>query len=293
MKTTAIDNQIQFKNILFATDFSAAASAAEPFVKDLARHYESIVVALYVRPPVVNPMTQPAGWDEQIAAAKAADEQHRSDLLNSFAGVPTKVIIEEGPLDACFKKAIEKNKIDLLVMGTHARRGVRKLLLGSVAEELFREVMCPVMTIGPDALFCDTPFTEFKHVLYATALNPLSKVTARYAEGLAREYKAKLTVLHILSPKEKNGVGRERESLQKLQSLVPAWPELNGTPEYLVEHGDTSEVILDTADLVQADLIVLGAHPEAGVPGAATHLPISTAHQVVARAKCPVLTIRN
>jgi len=74
---------------------------------------------------------------------------------------------------------------------------------------------------------------------------------------------------------------------------VPDEAEAWYKPEYFVERGDPAERILDLANLREVDLIVLGAQPERGMPGAARHLPIATAHKVVAHAKCPVLTVRS
>jgi len=67
---------------------------------------------------------------------------------------------------------------------------------------------------------------------------------------------------------------------------VPDEAEVWCEPEYFVERGDPAERILDLANLREVDLIVLGAQPERGVPGAATNLPIATAHKVVAHANC-------
>ena len=91
MKAATARSAIGFRNILFATDFSSAAAQAIPYVKKIARHYDAALVALHVRPPVVNPMTEPATWPVYVEAAKAQDEQCREELLNTFAGIPTEV----------------------------------------------------------------------------------------------------------------------------------------------------------------------------------------------------------
>ena len=64
-------------------------------------------------------------------------------------------------------------------------------------------------------------------------------------------------------------------------------------PEYLIENGDAAEKILEVAGRRHADLIVLGVRGEKGLPGAATHLGGALAHKIVARANCPVLTVRG
>ncbi|HET9802466.1 MAG TPA: universal stress protein, partial [Candidatus Acidoferrum sp.] len=115
--------------------------------------------------------------------------------------------------------------------------------------------------------------------------------------SLAQEFQARLTLLHVVSePKAGELVGwfDVQESAKKLlANLVPAEAEAWCKPEFFVERGDPAERILDLANLRDVDLIVVGAQPESGVPGAATHLPISIAHKIVARANCPVLTVRS
>jgi len=64
-------------------------------------------------------------------------------------------------------------------------------------------------------------------------------------------------------------------------------------PHYVVQYGVPAEKILEEADARDADLIVLGVHNPEGVPGAASHLPIATVHNVIAHATAPVLTVRS
>ena len=297
MKPATAKTRTRFENILFATDFSAAAATAAPYVKKIAKHYDSSLMALHVRPPVVNPMTQPATWAVEVESAKAADEKHRKDLLETFAGIPTDVVIEEGDIQSNLETAIRKNSIDLMVIGTRGRTGLGKLLLGSVAEEIFRTVPCPVLTVGPHADISQRAGGEFREILYATDFGPESQGAAAYAVSLAQEFQARLILLHVVAePKAGELVSWsdvQASSKDLLRKLVPPEAEAWCKPEYFVEHGDPAERILDLANLREMDLIVLGAQTEKGVPGAATHLPIATAHKVVSRAKCPVLTVRH
>ena len=77
-----------------------------------------------------------------------------------------------------------------------------------------------------------------------------------------------------------------------MHELVSPEVEIWCEPQYVIEQGDPAEKILEVAERSKADLIVLGVRHSAGVPGAATQLPIATAHKIVAHAKCPVLTVR-
>jgi nucleotide-binding universal stress UspA family protein len=294
MRAATAKTRTRFENIVFATDFSPAAAHAIPFVKKLARHFQSRLVALHVKPPVVNPITQPSTWPADFQAAKAADQQHREELLETFAGIETEVLLEEGDIQSSIDNAIKKYDTDLVVIGTRGRTGLAKVLLGSVAEEIFRTVRCPVLTIGPHS---DAARANIREILFATDFASEAPGAAAYAVSLAQEFQARLTLLHVVTepkPGELVSWSDVRESSKKLLStLVPDEAEAWCKPEYFVESGDAAERILDLANLREVDLIVLGAQPERGVPGASTHLPMATAHKVVARAKCPVLTVRS
>jgi len=294
MQTATAKTRTRFENILFATDFSPAAAHAIPFIKKLARHFQSNLVALHVKPPVVNPMTQPATWPVDIEAAKAFDKEHREELLDTFAGITTDVQIEEGDIQSQLDKAIQKHDTDLVIIGTRGRTGLAKMLLGSVAEEIFRTVPCPVLTVGPHS---DPAKANIREILFATDFASEAPAAAAYAISLAQEFQARLTLLHVV-PEPKPGdlvswSNVQESSKNLLHKLVPPEAEAWCRPEYFVERGDPGQRILDLANVRAVDLIILGAQPETGVPGAATHLPIATAHKVVAHANCPVLTVRS
>jgi nucleotide-binding universal stress UspA family protein len=294
MKAVTAKTRTKFDNILFATDFSPAAAHAIPFIKNIARHFESSVVALHVKPPVVNPMTQPGTWPTDLEAAKVFDKEHREELLNTFAGIKTEVLIEEGNIQSQLENAIQKYDTDLVIIGTRGRTGLAKMLLGSVAEEIFRTVPCPVLTVGPHS---EMPKADIREILFATDFASEAPAAAAYAISLAQEFEARLTLLHVV-PEPKPGdlvswSDVQESSKKLLRNLIPAGPEAWCKPECFVERGDPAERILDLAKVQGTDLIILGAQPEKGVPGAATHLPIATAHKVVAHANCPVLTVRS
>jgi nucleotide-binding universal stress UspA family protein len=297
MKTAAVLAPTRFQHILFATDFSLAAASAIPYVKKLAKHYEAEVFAFHVRPAVVNPMTRPATWAVDVEFAKAQDAKHRRELLETFSGVPTKVLVEEGDIVSELKKAIEKNNIDLVVLGTHGRSGLGKLLLGSIAEEIFRTTACPVLTVGPHSEGIHDSKGEIREILFATDFASESKAPAAYAVSLAQEFQARLVMLHVIpEPKAGDLVSAHdvtEASRELLRKLVPAEAQAWCKLEYLVQHGNPAETILDIAQVRESDLVALGVKEETGVPGASTHLPIATAHKVVSRAVCPVLTVRS
>jgi nucleotide-binding universal stress UspA family protein len=294
MKTATARTAVGFRNILFATDFSPAAAHAIPYVKRLAKHYDANLVALHVRPPSVNPMTQPMSWPDGETARKQ-NEELRNELLDTFPGIHTTALVEEGDIQSQLQDAIQKNNTDLVVIGTRGRTGLGKVLMGSVAEEIFRTVTCPVLTVGPKSDSSRGAGGEIREILYATDFASISPAAAAYAVSLAQEYQARLILVHVIpEPKAGDLVSASEVATaahELLHKLVPEEALAWCTPEYFVERGNPAERILELARLRESDLIVLGVKPEEGVPGAATHLPIATAHKVVSQAPCPVLTV--
>jgi nucleotide-binding universal stress UspA family protein len=297
MKAFSSGTRVEFENILFATDFSPAAGVAAPFAAMLAKQYRAKLYALHVRPPLVNPMTQPATWRGLEEAAKTQDEQYRKALANAFTGIQPEVPIREGDLWSNLEFTLEENDVDLIVIGTRGRTGIRQFVLGSSAEEIFRRVSCPVLTVGPNALAPELQAGEISRILFATDFSPESNAAAPYAVSLAEECQAHVTLLHVIEEPKIGELVRADElmksSAQLLRNIMPPEAELWCVPEYVVEQGVAADKILEVAERCRAELIVLGVRRPSGFPGAATHLPIAIAHKVVSRAACPVLTVRG
>lgn len=294
---TEAGGQIQFNNILFATDFSPAADAAIPYAVGLSKRYRAKLYALHVRPPVINPMTPPETWRSLERAAEIKKEQQKRELVKAFQGIQPEILIKEGDLWSNLAEAIQQNKIDLIVIGTRGRSGVRKFVLGSIAEKIFRKASCAVLTIGPHAVSEPQQSSDFTRILLATDFSAESAAAARYAISLAQGCQAYLTLLHVIEEPRTGDLVRPYDlissSMHLLRKLVTPEVERWCVPEYVVEQGAAAEKILEIARNRQADLIVLGVRRPSGLPAAATHLPVATAHKIVAHARCPVLTIRS
>ena len=296
MKTLEAPARLQVKNILFPTDLSQAGLAACPYAAEIAKRFGATLYALHVVTPAVNPMTDPATWAAVEKSAEAEAARERKTLLTAFPGIQPEVLIEEGGLWSVLGSVLEKYEIDLIVLATHGRSGVKKILLGSVAEEIFRKAPCAVLTVGPYSLE-QPPKAEISEIVYATDFGPDSTAAAPYAISLAQEFQAHLTLLHVIDDGKAGDLSHAHEftasAKRLLRNLVPTEAELWCEPRFVVESGPAAETILNVAALKNADLIVLGVRQPTGVPGAATHLPIATAHKIVSQAHCPVLTVRS
>ena len=171
------------------------------------------------------------------------------------------------------------------------------MLLGSVAEEIFRTVLCPVLTVGPHADAARSADGQIREILYATDFASSSPAAAAYAVSLAQEFQARLILLHVIAEPKVGELVSSHDTIEAsknlLRKLVPAEAFASCKPEFFVERGNPADRILELARLRESGLIVLGVKPEEGVPGAATHLLNATAHKIVSHAECPVLTVRS
>ena len=107
--------------------------------------------------------------------------------------------------------------------------------------------------------------------------------TPRYAISLAQEFQAHLTLLHVVAEEKPGDLVHAAELVgsagRLLSKLVPPEAEMWCVPHFAVECGLVAETILEVAKQRKADLLVLGVRQPSGFPGAATHLPVATAHK--------------
>jgi nucleotide-binding universal stress UspA family protein len=295
MTTLQANQRIALKNILFLADFSESSAAAMPFATSIARAYGATVHSLHVLVP--SPYTY---MPPEVAPLLLDDEEDRARvemqrLEGQFSGLPTEVVIERGgAVWPVVSEMLHKQRFDLIVLGTHGRTGVQKLLLGSSAEEVFRRARIPVLTIGPAVKSGAHSGGRFHCVLFATDFNAVSAAAAPYAVSLAQENQARLVLLHVLpKPKRRERELSVAEVLHRLHEFVPAEAELWCRPEAMVRHGDPAEEILATAKEHNANLIILGVCGVDRLAGAAMHIDRAVTYQVVANAGCPVLTVRG
>ncbi|MFZ0821285.1 MAG: universal stress protein [Candidatus Acidiferrales bacterium] len=296
--STAV-TRINLKKILYLTDFSEPSEAALPFAAAVAREYGAKVYAFHVMTPsplvYTTPETTVATMEAQEEAAQA--EMQRADA--QLAGLVHETMVENDlGVWPAVERAVSQLGIDMIVVGTHGRSGVERLLLGSVAEEIFRRSSVPVLTIGPWAAHAVHNAAKFRRILFATDFTKESLAAAPYAISMAQENQARLILLHVIRAGHNKGDEKHAEqsiadAMYRLLEIVPADAELWCRPEASVQYGTPGDMILDLANERGADLIVMGVRDAKGHLGAATHAQRATAHQVVSHAHCPVLTVRG
>ena len=109
----------------------------------------------------------------------------------------TRCLSITGLFGRCSRQWRNSSDINLFVIGTHGRRGVEKMLLGSIAEEILRCAQRPVLMVGPESSVAPETEARPRRILYATDFSPESEPAMHYACTLAKEYKATLFFLHV------------------------------------------------------------------------------------------------
>ena len=147
-----------FRRILYPTDFSPASRAAFEVARSLAWDNGAELIVLHVYPPPtfhgeVIAYRQPDGYAEQL----------RDELRQACPPGPvlkTGYLVEEGDPAAVILDLAATAKCDLIVVGTHGRTGLGRLLMGSVAERVMRRSPCPVLTVRAPLAAAESPEAE-------------------------------------------------------------------------------------------------------------------------------------
>ncbi len=189
-----------YKRILFPTDFSECADEAYEYALLIANMYNAELHAFHTfktssisfGPEYSIPYTleidssypgiSKKQMDKYVAKYGIAEDKIIKKYKAGYATAPT--IIEY----------IKKNKIDLVIMGTHGHRGFRHMLLGSITEEVLKISPCPVITIRKDDSIKAVP----KHILVPTDFSDHSLIAVFEGYDIARKFGADVTLLHVI-----------------------------------------------------------------------------------------------
>jgi nucleotide-binding universal stress UspA family protein len=197
----------------------------------------------------------------------------------------------------------DANAADLLVLGSHGLTGVKRLVLGSTAENVLRHATRPVLIVPAHAAGARESGVPFQRIVCAVDFQADSYRALRYAFDLAQESDAQLTLLHAVEMPAVH-VGAEdlavdleparqtvmRDARERLEALVPAASRAYCTVHAEVVEGPAHQAILRLAAEAEADLIIMGVRSrdvlDVAVFGSHTQAVVRAAH-------CPVLTIHQ
>ncbi len=296
-------------------DRSKRSAAVKYFANRLAAKLQTSIELLHVDELSQYPIHS-AAFDPWIEKYLADQKARVLRMCESFT-VPVKTQFASGdPVAKILSLSNKKKAYSLIVLGTHGRSGLARLIAGSVAEEVIRNSRVPVMTVGPAAQanhanFLDTAQKSSPiRILVPTALTPNSKRAEDYAVELARGLGASLVLFHSLqstfhpvlhtafaTPTGAKQLGpvidELRESaLKRLDRLAAKIRKQSVEVVTVLDDRSQSsgEAVLKQARGSQVALIVQGTH---GRPAISEAFFGRTARDVIRDASCPVITVHS
>jgi nucleotide-binding universal stress UspA family protein len=286
---------ITVKTILCPVDFFPASEAAVMYAAGLAQNYDATVQLLHVITPVFTGSYEYAiDTTEIMDSIRATSMEDLNGLVAKVKemGVRGEAILQVGDVYDEIKRAIDGIKPDLIVMGTHGRRGVERWFLGSTTEKLLRHSPVPLVTISAAGEKSFKP-PRFERMLVTTDFSDGAPAALAHAFSVAQENESHITLLHVVHDVEADLSGKYRDSLlsgvtKQLDDMIPAearnWCDIVTR----VETGVPYRVILRTLEDERADLLIMNIHGKGMLDRA---LLGSTAERVVRAASCPVMMI--
>lgn len=217
-------------------------------------------------------------------------------LLDAHPSVPVAGDLLPGVVHRRIAEEVERHGIDLVVMGTHARRGVARVVLGSVAERVVRTSRVPVITVPSQREDLSLPP---RSILVPYDFSAVSRRTLELARSLHKPLRASVAVAHVVPTEEEGGVTpwaspeqRAREMESARHELAREVSEVFGPEDQVVrvrvEEGAISGRVLELADELDTDLIAIGASGKNAVERA---LLGSTTVKLLRQSPLPVLTV--
>jgi nucleotide-binding universal stress UspA family protein len=288
--------RIGLANALLLTDFSPSSELALPYAVALAHQYSGKVYVVHVISPEMYEYLPPDLVPQMRTEIKNYGHRRMQQLLThpELLQVAHEVVVRDGEIWDTLKKLAEEFHIDVIVVGTHGRRGLKKALTGAVAEEILHFAHTPVLTVGQQCRGI-APDHKPKRILYATDFSADSVRAMAYAVSLARTFGTSLVPTYVAPRVTEDPSVRTRFQEffeERLQELLGGQISTMSHCDYRVKFGTPAEGILQAAAEENVDLIVMGVCSAGSLVRAAHHLG-ATAERVVSEACCPVLTVRG
>lgn len=300
--------KLDLRKIVIPTDFSACAEVALVQALALARLHEAElhlchVLASYESDPFT-PGDPPAELMQFWQRQEESCARKMKALVEELDTGEVPVQLHQWRAGAIAPAIIDRSVelgADLIVMGGHGRRGFRRFLLGSVAEEVVRLASCPVLTVRETS----RPWRELHpgRIVVPVDLSEHSKLALRAARELAGA-ESQLELVHVidlpvssqygdpwhLRPAQADFPALVKQAEEAVASLADEVEGPAVSSHIRVLEGRAAAMLAQHADRVEADLIVIATHGLSGLP----HLLMgSVTEKLLRTANCPVLTLKT
>lgn len=291
--------------IVVATDFSETASLALDRAIEFAIRHESEIALVHVMQPDIPPLAAP----EMIVIPPNYEEMLREACTEGLTkaaqrgrerGVRVSQYLEQGRAAKRITACADGLAADLIIIGTRGNTGFKRLLLGSVAEEVVRIADQPVLTVHPGD---DRPIEPVRKLLFPTDFSPAADQALAAANLiLSGSENAEIILVHTyqIAPTvvPLGGFGKGASRLfvanahqlaqQATEPSVEALRSKGFRVEVVIARGDPAAIVTELAAERDVDVIVMGTR---GHSKLRQILLGSTAERIVEHAPCPVLTV--
>jgi nucleotide-binding universal stress UspA family protein len=294
---------MKLRKILFPTDFSRCAQQALGHAVHWAREYDAELHVLHALALLQDYSVRLPNKKEINEQLQHLAAEHMSETIQALPHDEVDVrqaLVRGISMAPAILGYASENDIDLIVMGTHGRRGLGHLFLGSVAEEVVRLASCPVLTIRERET--PMPVEVMKRVLVPVDFSEHAQQALAYAKQIASAYKARLQLLHVVEevihPACYMATGpsiltiqpelKDRAKLEMKKLLRETKGPETAADIHVIE-GHAARDLINFAQSHGSDIIVIATHGRTGFE----HMFMgSVTEKVVRRATCPVFTVR-
>jgi nucleotide-binding universal stress UspA family protein len=285
---------LPFRKILFPVDYSEPCLAILPYVKETLRHFGATLSLVHSYGPEALAFSDLPITDPGLASDARAEEEKRLKAFaeKEFAGTNVDTFVELGEAGSAIHRVVQHQGADLVMLATHGRGPVRRLLLGSVAAKVLHDISPAVWTGTGSAIADHVPSPAYKKILCAIDTGEESAGILKAAHALAVSYGAELCAINTVEMPmvsiEAGFTTFEPELMEAAEeSLKNLKTKLGIDCAHSVIRGFVPEAVCDEAARIKADLIVVGrGHMQGAVSRMWSHL-----YGIVRRSPCPVLSI--
>jgi len=287
---------LSIRRILFPTDFSAGAANAFSQAVYLANRHDAELHILNVAEPGTggeSENTLPVSPDTLKDWLGASTDL--AETLDTLSIVQRQVESDTPP--ERLVAYAEDQDVDLVVMGTHGRRGMRRMLLGSVTEEVVRRAPCPVFTIQTDVV--EAPDQAVRRILVPVDFSEAAEMAVHHATEIAQTYGAEVHLLHVVEEVVyPSAYGIEPALFPKDEVVMRVEKTLGEIAQEDIGYervqvastiGYAPMTILDYVQENEIDLVVIATHGRSGLD---RMLLGSVAERVIRQSPVPVFVVK-
>ncbi len=293
---------LEIKLIVCPIDFSEFSIRAYQYALSLAEHYRAKLVAQHIvelwRYPYAEYVAAQGNYAEFCRALREGGKEKLREFVKNHTHdeIHPEPVVHEGIAADCILSFAQVQKMDLIVMGTHGRRGYDRMVLGSVTNRVMRTAPCPVVAISKPPHEPAVEGEEPHHVhrlhriLFCTDFSENSERALNYAISATAEYNSELTLMHVLEGAATSSKMEEAiaTTTQQLDKLIPEEVRKTLKIKTAVRIGKPYQEIIQFALEAQIDLVVMGVHGRGALDLAVFG---STTNRVVQLGPCPVLAV--